>query len=201
MPKWLYDVLISIGGSSITIIGTLAIFKTLLFSFFEKEIDSCLDKNFEKYKNKIKRSTMAYEILLEHEMRFYDRLDLIFAELIPLLQDLFYYMKKVDKNEHETKCEQFRKNLNSYAEIAKKLKGEILIHQSYIPKPIYLNAVLIVNKMQNDIYYWAEMMKCFFKSEYEKIDYEKGKATVDALLLHIADCNLKVKKRLKELSK
>lgn len=50
-------------------------------------------KKIEKFKNKLKRSTKAYEILLDREMRFYEKLDPITAELVSLEHDLLYYLK------------------------------------------------------------------------------------------------------------
>ena len=91
MPEWLESLLTAIGGGTVVLVGVLTIFKGLLIKLFETGIESSFEKNLEKFRNKLERSTKAYEILLEREMRFYEKLEPITAELVPLEHDLLYY--------------------------------------------------------------------------------------------------------------
>ena len=92
MPEWLENLLTAIGGGTVVLVGILTIFKGLLIKLFETGIESSFEKNLEKFRNKLERSTKAYEILLEREMRFYEKLEPIIAELVPLEHDLLYYL-------------------------------------------------------------------------------------------------------------
>ena len=200
MQEWLKEFFVAIGGGSVVLIGILTIFKKLFLKMFETGIEASFEKNLEKYKNQLSRSTKAYEILLEREMRFYERLEPIFAELVPLAHDLIYYLNRDENVEREVECEAFRTNFGRYTELIQLLKNEILLHQSYVPQSVFMTSTAIVKQMQDDLNYWYEMAKLLFAGSYEKIEYEKGEMTVDNLLMRIAASELEVKKRLEELS-
>ena len=158
------------------------------------------EKNLEKFRNKLERSTKAYEILLEREMRFYEKLEPITAELVPLEHDLLYYLKRDVETEREKQCEAFREHFKRYCELVKDLKNENLIHQSYVPQEVFDAYTSVVKKMQDDIPFWFDMAKLLFAGEYDKIDYEKCEVAVDTFLMHLAFAETKVRIRLKQLS-
>lgn len=64
---------------AVVLVGVLTIFKGLLIKLLETGIKSSFEKNLETIRNKLERSTKAYEILLEREMRFYEKLEPILA--------------------------------------------------------------------------------------------------------------------------
>lgn len=70
MPEWLKELIAAMGGGTVVLIGVLTIFKGLLIKLFETGIESSFEKNFEKFKNKLERSTQAYEILLTVKCAF-----------------------------------------------------------------------------------------------------------------------------------
>lgn len=201
MPEWLKDLIVAVGGGTVVLVGVFTIFKNLLIKLFEAGIESSFEKNLEKYRNKLSRSTKAYEILLDREMRFYEKIEPIFAELVPLEHDLLYYLKRDEAVNRKDGCEAFRKHFNRYTELIKTLKNETLIHQSYIPGSVFSVSTAVVVQMQEDIPYWFEMCKLLFAGEYEKIDYKKGEEIVDVLLMSLATAEMSVKLRLEELSK
>lgn len=200
MPDWFNELLIAIGGGSIALVGVLTIFKSLLMKLFETGIEASFERNLEKYRNKLSRSTKAFDILLDREMRFYERMEPIFAELVPLVHDLLYYMQRDEEIEREKECEAFRENFGRYIELIKELKNETLIHQSYVPQNVFVAATALVKKMQDDSDYWFRMAKHLFAGEYEKIDYTLGEQKVDTILLCLTRTELEIKKRLEELS-
>ena len=110
MPEWLEHLLTAVGGGTVVLVGILTIFKGLIVKLFETGIESSFEKNLEKFRNKLERSTKAYEILLEREMRFYEKLEPITAELVPLEHDLLYYLKRYEETEREKQCEAFREH-------------------------------------------------------------------------------------------
>ena len=65
MPEWLKDIIIALGGSTVVLITMLTVFKGLIIKFFETGIESSFEKSLERFKNKLERSTRAYEILLD----------------------------------------------------------------------------------------------------------------------------------------
>lgn len=200
MPEWLESLLAAIGGGTVVLIGVLTIFKGLLIKLFETGIESLFEKNLEKFKNSLERSTKAYEILLDREMRFYEKLEPIAAELIPLEHDLLYYLKYDEGADREERCEAFREHFKRYCELAMELKNENLIHQSYIPQEVFNAYTSVVKQMQDDIPLWFDMAKLLFAGEYDKNDCGKCEATVDTLLMHLALAETIVRKRLKQLS-
>ena len=200
MPEWIKDLLVAIGGGSVVLVGILTIFKNLFLKLFETGIESSFEKSLEKYKNRLSRSTKAYEILLEREMRFYERIEPIFAELVPLAQDLLYYMTRDEEVERTIECEEFRTTFGRYTCLIKELKNETLIHQSYIPQSVFTTSVTVVKQMQDDLNYWYDMAKLLFAGDYERIDYENGEKAVDRLLLRLTAAEVAIKKRLEELS-
>lgn len=201
MPEWLKDLIVAVGGGTVVLVGILTIFKNLFLKLFETGIESSFEKSLEKYRNKLSRSTIAFEILLDREMRFYERMEPIYAELIPLEQDLLYYTQRDEEVDRETECEAFRTSFSRYMELIKNLKNETLVHQSYIPQTIFVTSTAVVGQMQKDLPFWLEMAKLLFAGEYERIDYEKGQQAVDAVLMYITKAQLEIKKRLEELSK
>ena len=200
MPEWLINLLTAIGGGSVVLIGVLTIFKKLFLKLFETGIESSFEKNLEEYRNKLSRSTKAYEILLDREMRFFERMDPLYAELIPLQQDLIYYAKRDNEIEHAVECEEFRTHFVRYAELIKEIKNEILVHQSYIPQNIFTASTVVVRQMQSDLDFWVDVVKAQSKMEYDKIDYDEAQEKIDVVLKCIVDVQLAIKNRLEELS-
>jgi len=200
MPEWLESLLAAIGGGTVVMIGVLTIFKGLLVKLFETGIESSFEKNFEKFKNHLERSTRAYEILLDREMRFYEKLEPITAELVPLEHDLLYYLKYDEGADHEKQCEALREHFKKYCELIKDLKNENLIHQLYIPQEVFNAFTSVVKQMQDDLPLWFDMAKLLFAGEDDKIDYGKCEEAKGTLLRRLAFAEAMVRKRLKQLS-
>lgn len=200
MPEWLSNLLIAVGGGSVVLLGILTVFKNLLIKLFETGIESSFERSLHKFKNNLERTTRAYEILLGREMRFYEKIEPIMAELIPLSQDLVFYVKREEEIEHAHRCESFRTSFLRYCELIKLLKNESLTHQAYIPLEI-LNAFSgIVAQMQQNMHFWFDMGKFLFSGEYDKIDTKRGENITDTLLKKIAMAEALIKKRLMQLS-
>ena len=116
IPEWLKNMLAAIGGGTVVLVGVLTVFKGLLVKLFETGIESSFEKKLEKFKNNLKRSTTAYEILLDREMRFYEKIDPITAELVPLEHDLLYYLKYNEEGDRAKQSETFRAYFKRYCE-------------------------------------------------------------------------------------
>ena len=131
MFEWVKEFIIALGGGTAALILVLTVFKGLFVKFFESGIETSFAKNLERFKNKLERSTRAYEILLDREMRFYENIEPVVAQLIPLEHDLLYYLKHHEGVEREKECGAFRESFKQYGELVKTLKDESLIHQTY----------------------------------------------------------------------
>lgn len=200
MPEWLKSLLAAIGGGSVVLVGVLTVFKKLFIKLFETGIEASFEKNLVKFKNKLDRSTRAYEILLDREMRFYERLEPIVAELVPLVHDLRYYLERHEKNKREIECGKYSERFGRYCELTTTLKNENLVHHSYIPQDVFDAFTGVVKQMQNDIYWWSDMAELLFAGDYERIDYEKCEKIVDLLLMQLALAETRVRVRLQKLS-
>lgn len=199
MYEFIEKLFIAIGGGTVVFIGMITILKSLTTKLFETYIESFFEKGTEKFKNNLNRSTKAYEMLLDREMQFYEKIDPIIAELIPLEQDLVYYLKYNDDSEIETQYENYREHFKKYCKLMINLKNEILVHQLYIPSDIINAYSDIIGQMQNDMAFWYDMLKFFYTKEYAKIDYSKCESIINSLLLKISIAEVLVRKRLEHL--
>ena len=192
MQEVLKELIAAVGGGAVVLVGVLTIFKKLFLKLFETGIESTFEKELEKYRR-------AFEILLNREMHYYEKIEPIFAEIVPLEHDLFECLKIDEELEREAKCESFKVCFGKYTELIKMLKNEVLLHQAYIPKTVFKESTAFVVQMQDDFDYWFDMAKCLFAGEYGKIDYAKGEKTVEMLLEKLAKVEVSIKNRLKEL--
>ena len=147
MPEWWGGLFTAIGGGTVVLVGILTIFKSLVIKLFETGIESSLEKNLEKFKNNLERSTRAYEIILDQEMRFYKDLEPITAELIPIEHDLIHYLKYNEESDRAKQCEAFKTNFKRYCQLVMDLKKSTLIHHSYIPQNIFNAFTSVVKQM------------------------------------------------------
>lgn len=200
MPEVIRDLIIAAGGGATVVIGIFTVFKGLMIKLFEKGIESSFEKSLVKFKNNIERSTRAYDILLNREMRFYEKLEPIIAELVPLEHDLLYYLQDDNNIDRKSQCESSREKFKRYSKLIIDLKNESLIHQSYIPEDVFHAFSSIVNQMQNDLDFWFEGTEHLFAGEYDKIDYNKGEAVINRLLAKLTIAQTLVRSRLEKLS-
>lgn len=200
MPELLKDFLLAVGGGTTVLIAVLTIFKSMFLKVFEKGIDSSFEKSLERFRNKLLRSTSAFELLLQREMGFYEKVSPIFAELIVVIQDLPYYLNTQEEGDHTAQCEDFRKTFLRYLEIVKLLKNECLIHQAYIPQSIFSATSDIVKFMQADMNVWNESIKFLFDGKHDEVDHAKSEQMSNGVLMSIATTEFLIKKRLSELS-
>lgn len=196
----LEKLLIAMGGGATAIIAFLTIFKSMFFKVFDKAINTTFDKNFEKYRNKLSRRTTAYEILLKKEFDFYERLDIYLATLVPLVQDLVYYMKCDETYDQSKQYENYRKELITYLEIIPKFKNDCILYQSYIPEDLWIEVTSLISEMQKELKFWGETAKSLFSLEEQDININKAEEISFSILNQISKLEFSVKNRLIKLS-
>lgn len=200
MPEWIKNLLVAIGGGSVVLIGILTIFKQLFLKLFETGIESSFEKHMEKYKNKLSRSTTAYEILLNKELGFYNALDPYFATLVPLVQDLVYDSDMTKEIELSFRQLHYKQNLLKYLEVIPKLKNDIVLYQSYVPTEVFTECSNLVQLLQKDLEYWSTIGKILFEQSSETINHNKAEEISNSILFQISLIESIIKKRLTELS-
>ena len=200
MPEWLDSLIAAVGGGTVVLVGVLTIFKGLLIKLFETGIESSFEKNLEKFKNNLDRATKAYEVLLDREMRFYDHIDPIIAQLILVLRDLEDSSRYDPASNREEQYNAFRKYFLQYCELLKQLKNEALLHQAYLPTDMFTAITGVVKLMQDGLPYWRDIAIALSNGEYDKIDSEKNEQLGDELRAQISRVEASIQKRLHQLS-
>ena len=194
--------IIAIGGGTTSLIALLTIFKSLFVKLFEKSVDSVFEKNLERYKNKLTRTTTAYEMLLNKELEFYDKIDPLYAELIVLFQDLIYYSDS--KNgfgaNKQWRDEKYKDYVLRFFELIIETKKEVLVYQVYVPNKIFGACLEVVKEMQQSVEHWTKVGEVLFTQSDEIIDSVKSEEISDAILKDIVLAQVLIKERLNELS-
>jgi len=193
--------LIAVGGGATALIAVLTVFKSMFLKVFEKTIDTTLEKTIEKYRNKLNRSTIAYELLLKKEFEFYEKIDPNLATLVPLVQDLVYCAIGNEGIDEPAQCEEYKKHFLVYLEMIPKMKNEIVLHQPYIPQNVFATVSVLIGEMQKGLKFWYEVSKSLFGENDNSIDKMKAEEIKDAVLMCVASIEVVIKKRLTELSK
>lgn len=140
--------------------------KSALKASIEKGVSAAFEKNVEQYRNKLTRSTMAYELLLNKELDFYKLLDPLLAKLIVVIQDINDYCQNDGLGERITKD-----NILDYLELIPEIKQKILESEAYIPDEIFQDAKSLVMIMQKDLRgLFGEIGSCDFEPLKDKKD-------------------------------
>lgn len=200
MPEWLESLLTAVGGGTVVLVGVLTIFKGLLIKLFETGMETSFEKSLEKYRNKLSRSTKAFEILLEKEFEYYGSLDSHLATLVPLVQDLVYYSDMSNEMELSFRQIHYKEDVLRYLKIIPEIKNNSVLYQPYIPVQIFAEVSHLLGAMQNNMDFWNHAGNVIFQESEEAIDLKKAREISDSILLHIADIEVAIKKRLTELS-
>ena len=121
-------------GNAVVLIVLMPFFKGILKNFFETIIKSVYEKNLEQFKDNLYRSTRAYELLLDREMKFYDEVHEDMVELARLQYELRASLDRGSKlnNSNDEFIQQYKK----YTELFISLKNKVLVNRLYIPKEI-----------------------------------------------------------------
>lgn len=200
MYEFIKNIILVFGGGAAVLVGAFTIFKDLIIKYLEGSIESTFNKKMEQYRNSLYRSTKAYEIILNRELQYYEQLNLHLAELIPLVQDLVYYLKP---NEYKNQIEQFeayKKMYLRYLDLLLLLKNESLIFHLYTTKEIFQEVTSVIIQMQDDKHFWSEQGLLLNDKKSLEINFEECECQKDTLLRLIASVQVAVFKRLKELS-
>ena len=200
MPEWLKELIAAIGGGSVVLIGLLTIFKSIFLKLFESGIETSFEKNIEKYRNRLSRSTKAYEILLDKEFSYYSSLDPYLAILVPLIQDLVYYTDFSQQMDEENRKTRYKEKMLEYLEMIPKIKNDVVLYQPYIPNNVFVEVTQLVKLSQDNMTFWHEVANKLFYKQDSSIDTIKAEQISESVLKQIGIIEMEIKRRLLQLS-
>lgn len=200
MSEWLKELIAAIGGGSVVLIGLLTIFKSIFLKLFESGIETSFEKNIEKYRNRLSRSTKAYEILLDKEFSYYSSLDPYLAKLVPLIQDLVYYTDFSQQMDEENRKTRYKEKMLEYLEMIPKIKNDVVLYQPYIPNNVFVEVTQLVKLSQDNMTFWHEVANKLFYKQDSSIDTIKAEQISESVLKQIGIIEMEIKRRLLQLS-
>lgn len=193
--------LIKTYGTKITLIIILAIGILYLLKFIiEKLIENILSSKYSKeitnYENTINRRTMAYKILLEKELEFYNIYFSYASTLVTDIQDVQYNYDKsiVDKKYTES----LRKYILKILELIPKLKRDSILYESYYDKRVRAEISNLIVMLQKDFAPQVDIMmgKVREKKKYQN-DIHK---MCNKIIIQLALISTFIQAREKEMS-
>ena len=200
MPEWLKDLIIAIGGGATATISILLIVKSLLSKIIDKTIETSFEKSTIKFTNKLERSTKAYEMLLNKEFEFYGKIDPYMATLVPLVQDLEFWLQKHEEEKTDNTKANYKECLLKYLEAIPNLKNDSILYQPYIPVEVFNSVTSLIAHMQDNMKMLGNYGEIIFETKEGKVDFDKLKVFVEEELKLIALIETVIKARLIELT-
>ena len=200
MPEWLKELIIAIGGGATATISILLIVKSLLSKIIDKTIETSFEKSTIKFTNKLERSTKAYEMLLNKEFEFYGKIDPYMATLVPLVQDLEFWLQKHEEEKTDNAKAKYKECLLKYLETVPVLKNDLILYQPYIPVEVFNSVTLLITHMQDNMEMLGSYGEFIFETREGKVDFDKMKVFVEEELKLIALIETIIKARLIELT-
>ena len=200
MPEWLKDLIIAIGGGATATISILLIVKSLLSKIIDKTIETSFEKSTIKFTNKLERSTKAYEMLLNKEFEFYEKLDPYMATLVPLVQDLEFWLQKHEEEKTDNTKANYKECLLKYLEAIPNLKNDSILYQPYIPVEVFNYVTSLIAHMQDNMKMLGNYGEIIFEKKEGNLDIDKMKVFVGEELKFIALIETVIKARLIELT-
>ena len=200
MPEWIKELIIAIGGGATATISILLIVKSLLSKIIDKTIETSFEKSTIKFTNKLDRSTKAYEQLLNKEFEFYEKLDPYMATLVPLVQDLEFWLQKHEEEKTDNTKANYKECLLKYLEAIPNLKNDSILYQPYIPVEVFKSVASLITHMQDNMKMLGNYGEIIFETKEGKVDFDKMKVFVEEELKFIALIETVIKARLIELT-
>lgn len=115
------------------IIGLKSFIKFLVEKLFENYFITKKQIKIVNLENEINRKTMAYKMLIENELEFYNKYYSFASNIVPDIQDVKYTLSNSNHKD-------FKKYTLKIIEVIPKIKRELLLYESYCDKNV-LNAI------------------------------------------------------------
>lgn len=148
-----------------------------------------------KYENSLQRKTMAYKVILEKELEFYEMYYKSASKLVTNIQDIETNCIEYISGNDES-FEKVRKYMLSVLKTIPEIKSKILIYESYIDIEIMERVTSLIVKLQEEFLPFVEkIMKEDKKEEYKK----QMKEVCDGTLLILSLVSVKIRERYDKL--
>ena len=193
--------LIKIYGPKITLIiiygvGIIYLLKFIIEKLIENILSSKYSKMIVDYENAVNRRTMAYKILLEKELEFYNIYFSYASTLVTDIQDVQYNYDKsiVDKKYNES----LRKYILKILELIQRLKRDRILYECYYDKRVRVEISKLIVMLQKDFTPQIDIMmgKVREKKKYQN-DIHK---ICDKIVMQLALISTLIQTREKEMS-
>ena len=197
MNNWIENI-VNWFGNAVVLIVLMPFFKGILKHFFETIIKSVYEKNLEQFKDNLYRSTRAYELLLDREMKFYDEVHEDMVELARLQYELRASLDRGSKlnNSNDEFIQQYKK----YTELFISLKNKVLVNRLYIPKEIIESFLEFIRQIEINHKFWFEIAEIILNDRYDSINKADCEKMINSFIFSLEKTQEKIFNHLKKIS-
>lgn len=185
-------------GNAVVLIVLMPFFKGILKHFFETIIKSVYEKNLEQFKDNLYRSTRAYELLLDREMKFYDEVHEDMVELARLQYELRASLDRDSKL--NTSIDEFIQQYKKYTELFISIKNKVLVNRLYIPKEIIESFLEFIRQIEINHKFWFEIAEIILNDRYDSINKEDCEKMINSFIFSLEKTQEKIFNHLKKIS-
>ena len=185
-------------GNAVVLIVLMPFFKGILKHFFETIIKSVYEKNLEQFKDNLYRSTRAYELLLNREMKFYDEVHEDMVELARLQYELRASLDRDSKL--NTSIDEFIQQYKKYTELFISIKNKVLVNRLYIPKEIIESFLEFIRQIEINHKFWFEIAGIILNHRYDSINKADCEKMINSFIFSLEKTQEKIFNHLKKIS-
>lgn len=197
MNNWIENI-VNWFGNAVVLIVLMPFFKGILKHFFETIIKSVYEKNLEQFKDNLYRSTRAYELLLDREMKFYDEVHEDMVELARLQYELRASLDRDSKL--NTSIDEFIQQYKKYTELFISMKNKVLVNRLYIPKEIIESFLEFIRQIEINHKFWFEIAEIILNDRYDSINKEDCEKMINSFIFSLEKTQEKIFNHLKKIS-
>lgn len=197
MNNWIENI-VNWFGNAVVLIALMPFFKGILKHFFETIIKSVYEKNLEQFKNNLYRSTRAYELLLNREMKFYDEVHENMVELGRLQYELKASLDRDSKLNNS--IDEFIQHYKKYTELFISIKNKVRIYRLYIPKEITDSFWEFIRQIEINHKFWLEMTEFILNDRYDSINKTDCEKMINSFIFSLEKTQEKIINHLKKIS-
>ena len=194
--KWIENI-VNWFGNAVVLIVLMPFFKGILKHFFETIIKSVYEKNLEQFKDSLYRSTRAYELLLDREMKFYDEIHEDMVELARLQYELRASLDRDSKL--NTSIDEFIQQYKKYTELFISIKNKVLVNRLYIPKEIIESFLEFIRQIEINHKFWFEIAGIILNDRYDSINKADCEKMINSFIFSLEKTQEKIFNHLKKL--
>lgn len=194
------EVLAAVGGALGIVLIILAFGKGLIQKWVETTIEKTAEKSLTKYANVLERRTKAYEMLLEKEFVFFESASEFISNLIIDIHSFSRCLRTFNDDANSMDFEKARETALRIMSNTQVFRRDMLLAQSFIPEEIFSVCGDVLSSLQKSIPLLYMALEISQEDTLEEDIMEQIKQLEDYILTDCATLNVKIKRRLEELS-